>query len=121
MTQEEDKTTEETTVVSTEAPLEDPQRLHKNASKKPQRETSREEYVCSACGATVVPEEHETDRGIRYKCPKYGRFMKPLTQEDIREKEEEGRGHRPQPQVEGIEMSLWPQRFSSSSLTGGGA
>jgi len=91
MTEEEDKTTE----ASTEAPIEDPQRLHKNASKKPQRETSREEYVCSVCGATVVPIEHETDRGIRYKCPKCVRFMRPLTLEDIREKEEEGRGHRP--------------------------
>ena len=47
-----------------------------------QRELSEKEYVCSVCGATVVPEEHDTSRGVRYRCPECGKFMKPLTPED---------------------------------------
>ena len=81
----------EATEAPTEAPIKDQQKLHKNTSKKPQKELSREAYVCSVCGATVVPIEHETDRGIRYRCPECGRFMRPLTPEDVKEKEEEGR------------------------------
>ena len=33
----------------------------------PERKPSKEEYVCSVCGATVVPEEFETESGIRYR------------------------------------------------------
>jgi len=77
MTEEVVETTEETTEATTE---------------EPQRLPSREEYACSVCGATVVPVKFETDRGIRYRCPKRRRFMNPLTLEDVREKEEEGRG-----------------------------
>ena len=35
---------------------------------------------------------NDTDRGIKYTCPKCGKFMRPLTPEDVKEKEEEGRG-----------------------------
>jgi DNA-directed RNA polymerase subunit RPC12/RpoP len=72
MTEEEDKTTEE-------------------SSEEPQRKTSKDR-ICSICGATVVPETFETDRGLRHKCPECRRFMNPLTPEDVREKEEGGGG-----------------------------
>jgi len=66
--------------------------LQKEATEAPtktlQKGASRKEYMCSVCGATVAPIEYETERGIRYKCPKCTRFMRPLTLEDVREKEE---------------------------------
>jgi len=52
-------------------------------------ENQKEEYVCSACGDTVVPEEHPTDRGVRYRCPSCGKFMKPLAEKGVEEREEE--------------------------------
>jgi len=78
MTEEEDKTTEESSEETTE---------------EPQRKTSKDR-ICSICGTTVVPETFETDRGLRHKCPECGKFMKPLTPEDVKEKEEgEGTGY----------------------------
>jgi len=62
-------------------------------------ENRKEEYVCSACGDTVVPEEHPTDKGVRYRCPSCGKFMKPLTPEDLEDREEESREPLPPPQV----------------------
>jgi len=72
--------------------------LQKEATEAPtktlQKGASREVYMCSVCGATVAPIEYETERGIRYRCPKCTRFMRSLTPEEVREKEEgEGRGY----------------------------
>ncbi len=57
MTEEVEETTEES---------------HSGLTEASQRELSEKEYVCSVCGATVVPEEHDTSRGVRYRCPECG-------------------------------------------------
>ena len=70
--------------------------LQKEATEVPteaQQKVPSKMRVCNVCGATVVPIEYETDRGVRYTCPKCGRFMRPLTLEDVKEKEERGRGY----------------------------
>jgi len=68
--------------------------LQKEATEAPtktlQKGASREVYMCSVCGATVAPIEYETERGIRYRCPKCTRFMRPLTPEDVKGIEEGG-------------------------------
>lgn len=38
----------------------------------------------------MVPVTFETDKGLGYKCPQYGKFMRPLTPEDVKEIEEDG-------------------------------
>lgn len=53
-------------------------------------EDSEEKCVCGVCGATVVAEKHDTNRGIRHRCPECGKFMKPLPLEDVDEGPLEG-------------------------------
>jgi len=48
-------------------------------------EESIGECVCSLCGATVIPEAHDTNRGVRYRCPECKKFMRPLPLEDVEE------------------------------------
>jgi len=72
---------------------------HKTSTEEQEREPSKKEYVCNLCGATVVPEEHETERGKRYRCPECGKFMKPLTPEEAKERKEEEKGPLPPPEV----------------------
>ena len=84
MTEEVEGATEALQKEATEAPTEAP-------TKTLQKGASREVYMCSVCGATVAPIEHETERGFRYKCPQCRRFTRSLTPEKAKEKEEEGR------------------------------
>jgi len=49
-------------------------------------------YICSVCGAESVPIAVLKDGRISYRCLECGKFMRPLTPEDVKEKEEEGRG-----------------------------
>jgi len=71
----------------------------KTSTEEQERESSKEECVCNLCGATVVPEEYETERGKRYRCPECGKFMKPLTKEEVAKRKEEERGPLPPPEV----------------------
>ncbi|TSA56163.1 hypothetical protein D4R42_04060 [bacterium] len=48
---------------------------------------SQMQYICSVCGKPVVPKEVQTARGIRYQCPECKKFMKPLTPEDVEQRE----------------------------------
>ena len=47
----------------------------------PERKPSKEEYVCSVCGATVVPERIKTPTSITTRCPECEKFMNPLSEE----------------------------------------
>lgn len=83
MTEEVEGATEALQKEATEAPTEAP-------TKTLQKGASREVYMCSVCGATVAPIEYETERRIRYRCPKCMRFMRFLTPEDVKGIEEGG-------------------------------
>ena len=87
---------EETVEEVTEAPTVGSK---ENASKAPSEapsEASKETtYTCSLCGASVVPQRVETPSGVRYKCPKCKKFMKPLTPPEVAEREEEAKGPLP--------------------------
>jgi len=52
-------------------------------------------YVCSQCGAKVVPQRVETPSGITNRCPECGKFMKPLTPTEAEGKKEEQKGPLP--------------------------
>jgi len=58
------------------------------------KSTEKIPYICSVCGAEVVPiKVQKPDGRISYRCPECGKFMKPLTPEDVKEKEEEEGGY----------------------------
>jgi len=40
-----------------------------NATEEPKSRPSKEAHVYSVCGSTVVLEEFEASRGVRYRCP----------------------------------------------------
>ena len=66
------------------------------ADGEPAGTSGEEQYVCSQCGAEVVPQRVETPSGVSNRCPECGKFMKPLTPEEVakrREAEREGRGY----------------------------
>jgi len=82
-----------------EATKENTEKTERGPSEEPESRPSEKQYSCSVCGATVVPEEYPTDRGLRYRCPKCGKFMKPLTPEEVKERREEEKGPLPPLQV----------------------
>ena len=66
------------------------------AEGEPAGTAGQEQYICSQCGAKVVPQRVETPSGVSNRCPECGKFMKPLTPEEVakrREAEREGRGY----------------------------
>jgi len=52
-------------------------------------------YVCSHCGAEMVPQRAETPSGTSNRCPEANRFMKPLIKEEVSKREGEERDPRP--------------------------
>ncbi len=65
----EKESTEETTVVATEATTVE-------TTVEPPRGTTETTYRCNNCGATVVPAQVETPTGPRNQCPSCGKLMK---------------------------------------------
>lgn len=48
---------------------------------------SEMQYICSVCGKLVIPKEIPTARGTRHQCPECKKFMKPLTPEDVEQRQ----------------------------------
>jgi len=48
---------------------------------------SQIQYICSVCGKLVVPKVIQTARGVRHQCPECKKFMKPLTPEEVEQRQ----------------------------------
>jgi len=72
---------------STEATEEEQTEVSAEAPSEPSEVSQPQQSICSVCGKLVVPVPVKTPTGTRYKCPECKKFTKPLSPQDVEERE----------------------------------